>query len=128
MCVLTIVILLIAVGRRPRVTTPAEDRTIVEAAEGGVALRHAADLKQQLQLAASTTTIRRRLREAGLRSRVAAKKELLTPAHRAARLHFAQEYAEKGLDFWSRVVFSDEKTFRSSDQGRVRVWRRENTR
>ena len=112
----------------PRITTPEEDRRIVEAAAGDVALRNAKSLKQQLQLAASPTTIRRRLREAGLRSRVAAKMEALTEAHRAARLGFAERYANRGVNFWSQVIFTDEKTFRSSDQGPVRVWRRENTR
>ncbi|KAG0726921.1 hypothetical protein GWK47_035627 [Chionoecetes opilio] len=60
--------------------------------------------------------------------RVAAKKELLTDAHRTSRLAFAEQHANKGLDFWSQVIFCDEKTFRSSDHGRVRVWRRDNTR
>ncbi|KAG0728951.1 hypothetical protein GWK47_031366 [Chionoecetes opilio] len=46
-----------------------------------------------------------------------AKKELLTDAHRASRLAFAEQHANKGLDFWSQVIFCDEKTFRSSDHG-----------
>ncbi|KAG0728539.1 Transposable element Tcb1 transposase [Chionoecetes opilio] len=52
----------------------------------------------------------------------------LTDAHRASRLAFAEQHANKRLDFWSQVIFCDEKTFRSSDHGRVRVWRRDNTR
>ncbi|KAG0718363.1 putative low-specificity L-threonine aldolase 1 [Chionoecetes opilio] len=118
-------------ARRPRqrATTFEEDQRIIEAAtEGEHAITNAVHLRNTLGLDASVDTVRRRLHAANLHCRVAAKKELLTDAHRASRLAFAEQHANKGLDFWSQVIFCDEKTFRSSDHGRVRVWRRDNTR
>ena len=41
-------------------------------------------------------------------------KEKLTDVHRANRLLFAQQYVGEGLDYWSRVIFTDEKTFCST--------------
>ena len=82
----------------------------------------------QLQLQVSADTIRRRLHGAGIHHRIPAKKETLTNAHREGWLAFARQHVDKELDFWSRVVFTDEKTFRSSDHGRKHVWRMDNTR
>lgn len=101
---------------------------IVAVADGEEAITNAVDVRQHLQLDVSMTTIRRRLREAGIKCRVPAKKEFLTEAHRASRLEFARRYEDMDLAFWSKVVFADEKTFRSSDHGQLRVWRRDNTR
>ena len=49
----------------------------------------------------------------------------MTDAHRIARLNFAREH----LDFdWSNTVFCDEKTFKSSQHGRLQLWRYNSTR
>ena len=118
-------------ARRPRsrVTTPEEDRRIIQAADDEERpVTSAVKLREALQLDVSVDTIRRRLHEAHIHCRVPAKKEWLTEQHRQVRLQFALEHGEKDADFWSRVVFTDEKTFRSSDHGVLRVWRRNNTR
>ena len=112
----------------PRVTTPEEDRRIIEAADGEVPLTNAAKLKETLGLDASVCTIRRRLHEANIHCRKPARKERHTDQHRLGRLQFAREHLNEGEDFWAKVVFVDEKTFRSSDHGPLRVWRRDNTR
>jgi len=41
-------------------------------------------------------------------SHFAARKPLLTRRHRTLRLAFAQKYANKGQEFWSKVLFTDE--------------------
>ena len=98
------------------------------ATEGEHAITNAVQLRNSLGLDASVTTVRRRLHAADLHCCVAARKEFLTDAHHASRLAFAEQHANKGLDFWSRVIFCDKKSFRSSDHGKARVWRMDNTR
>ena len=73
----------------------------------------------------SLLTVRRALHSEGLHHRRPAKKPQLTESHKQARLRFARDY----LDFdWTSVIFSDEKTFQSSQKGRLHLWRRSNTR
>lgn len=70
-------------------------------------------------------TIRNYLHGTGLHYRHHAKKVVLTDAHKAARLNFARDY----LNFdWTNTIFSDEKSFRSSEHGRLTLWRYDNTR
>ncbi|KAJ3666129.1 hypothetical protein Zmor_001583 [Zophobas morio] len=76
----------------------------------------------------STKTARRRIRTAGIRNYVAARKVGLTPRHKELRLGFALEQFVHDNDFWNRIVFSDEKTFQSSPNCRLRVYRPRNTR
>ena len=54
------------------------------------------------------STLRRYLRKMGLVSRFAVRKPLLTRRHRALRLAFARKYVNKGREFWSKVLFTDE--------------------
>lgn len=73
----------------------------------------------------SLLTVRRALHAEGVHHRRPAKKPYLTPRHKQERLRFARDY----LDFnWENVIFSDEKTFLSSQKGRLHLWRRNNTR
>lgn len=114
---------------RRRATTLEEDQRIIEAAtQGERAIRNAVQLRNDLGIEVSMTTIRRRLHAADLHCRVAARKEVLSATHRASRLAFSMQHLNKGMDFWSRVIFCDEKTFRSSDHGKEHVWRMDNTR
>jgi hypothetical protein len=59
---------------------------------------------------------------------VAARKMTLTPRHKEVRVGFALQHLPQDDAFWSRVVFSDEKTFQSCPNGRIRVYRPRNTR
>lgn len=87
------------------------------------------DVRGALGLAnLSDSTVRRRLREAGLQSRIAAQKHLLTAANKAARLRFATEHCSWSESDWKCVVFSYESTFWSRWDHQKRVWRTENTR
>lgn len=112
---------------RSRVTTREEDQRIIQAAENNP-FTNARSIREELSLEVSDDTVRRRLHQAGIHHRVSAKKEYLTDAHRAARLAFAQQYVDKGMDFWERTIFTDEKSFSSSNHGKIHLWRRNNTR
>ncbi|KAI9556050.1 Transposable element Tcb1 transposase [Daphnia sinensis] len=59
-------------------------------------------------------TVRSRLFEAGLRARAPSVKNFLKEMHRVNRVKFATEHFHYNLDFWSKVIWSDEKTFISS--------------
>ena len=56
-------------------------------------------------------TVDRRLREAGLYGRVARHKRVYAAAEIRARLAFAEGYSRWTPEQWSRVLFSDEKSF-----------------
>jgi transposase len=73
----------------------------------------------------SEQTLRRRLREGGLSSRSPAIGPRLTAAHQRARLEFALQYVDWGVNEWRSLLFTDESRFspRSPD-GREKVWRR----
>lgn len=73
-------------------------------------------------------TARRRLQESGLRNYSAARAPFLTQIHKEARIGFSLEFMVNGMDFWNRVIFSDEKTFQSYYDGRMRVYRPQNMR
>jgi hypothetical protein len=68
------------------------------------------------------------LNESGLQSRIAAIKDILTPEHRAGRLHFARRYVDYPVEFWRWVLFTDEKSWSSAAHGQIRVRRHQNER
>ncbi|KAF9420832.1 hypothetical protein HW555_003018, partial [Spodoptera exigua] len=72
----------------------------------------------------SMQTIRNELHRAGVHHRRPAKKIIFTQEQKAARVRFAREYRD--FDF-TYAIFSDEKCFRSSQQGRRNLWRIDNT-
>ena len=112
---------------RPRLTTPGEDQRIVEYANDKP-FTNSIEAQNALQLNISAKTIRRRWHNAEIHHRTPAVKERLEERHIQGRLAFAQEYVDKDLDFWGRVIFSDEKTFSSTNHGKLHCWRRNNTR
>jgi len=59
----------------------------------------------------STRTIGRRLREVGLRARVAVQQIDITDAHAQQRLIFAELFAARPREFWDVTIYSDEKSF-----------------
>ena len=84
----------------------------------------ASEIREDLNIINVTNqTIRNVLHENGLRGRVPAEKDFLSEDHRRARLAFAEEHVNKDLNFWSKVIFTDEKNFVSSDHGRSVVYR-----
>ena len=75
----------------PRKTTVEEDRALVAACSANP-MQTATKLLVESGLGVSTTTVRRRLHEGGRHHHSPAVKEVLTAAHIAARLQFAQTY------------------------------------
>ena len=69
----------------------------------------AAEVSGESQDPVSRDTVRRRLAESKIVSRVAATKSLLTETHKGNRLLYAQEALDFPDDYWTSVKFSDEK-------------------
>lgn len=105
---------------RPRITNKDEDQALFRASCSNPFLT-AVDLRGNLKC--SIDTIRNRLKEKGLKCRIPARKPFLTQYHKQMRYVFAQSHLNWTLQDWSRVVFSDEKVFRSSSRGALRVYR-----
>lgn len=113
---------------RPRVTNAREDRILHRAAVRARFVT-ASNLRRDLRAAAnvniSEQTVRRRLHEFGLRSRVPAVRPRLTQAHKVARLDFCRRHERWTRQQWANVLFSDESRFSLvHNDGRMRVWRR----
>ncbi|KAH7968170.1 hypothetical protein HPB52_006421 [Rhipicephalus sanguineus] len=111
---------------RSRVTIEPEDAWIVSAAAEKPGLS-AQQIKNTLDLRASVTTVKRRLREAGLKSRIAAQKPLLRAQNKEKRLQFSRQHAQRSTEEWKEVVFTDECTFTTSCDQQARIWRPHNT-
>jgi transposase len=112
------------VGRRKgtglwRVSSPAQDAALVAEAQRNPFFS-ARDLKAATGFPGQKDAIISRLKAAGLRARHAAVKELLTDEHKLYRLAFAESNVDRK---WDRVIFTDESTFSSSNDGPVLVYR-----
>lgn len=59
----------------------------------------------------STTTVRRRLREANVKSYVIKKKPFISARNKEKRLKFARSYLTKPVEFWRNVLWTDESCF-----------------
>lgn len=107
-------------GRR-KVTSQEEDENLLNNLRQNP-FNTAIEAKEQSNFPASIKTARRRITNSELRNRCAANKIQLTNENRRARVNFARQFVhEEG--FWENVVFSDEKTFQSCHNGRIRVYR-----
>lgn len=113
---------------RPRNTNEREDRAIRRAATSAPTTSLASirrHLPPSRHPVVSRETIRRRLADAGIRSRRPLRRLPLTPHHRQCRLDFCRPRASWSVTDWRRVIFSDESRFSlSADDHRTRVWRR----
>lgn len=69
------------------------------------------NIVEQLKLNISSRTVRRRLKEAGLKSYVARRKPHISKVNKKKRLAFAKKYINKPLSFWKQVIWSDESKF-----------------
>lgn len=84
--------------------------------------------RQDTNFPGSVRTARRRIKRAGLKNYAAAKKPYLTDVNKRNRLQFANQFLNQDEEFWSSVVFSDEKRFQSCSDGKIRVYRPVNSR
>lgn len=95
---------------RPRATTTEEDENIAITARLE-RFTSARQVCRQLDLGVHPRTVDRRLQEAGLLGRVAQHKRAYGALEVRARLSFADGYKSWTPDQWSRVLYSDEKSF-----------------
>ena len=73
----------------------------------------------------SPSTVRPKLKQAGLKAVVKTKRPLLSAKHRKARLDFAHAHKDWTLDDWKRVVWSDEtKINRLGSDGCKWAWKK----
>jgi Transposase/DDE superfamily endonuclease len=110
---------------RPRKTSISDDRYIVHTAELETRVP-LTELRQDVGLNLCEQTIRRRLREAGIRKWKAVKRALLTQRHAINRLKWAREHRHWTVDDWRKVAWSDECAVqKDSDPIQLRVFRRQ---
>lgn len=111
-------------GRRRATETETDDQLYAASVENP--FKTAVDLKREFQLSCHVDTIRNRLKEKGLKSYIPARKPFLNQEHRQKRNAFAFSHLHWSTEAWHRVVFTDEKVFRSSSRGALRVYRPKN--
>jgi len=107
---------------RPRITTKAQDKRIIAAAETNTRVPFAS-LQNIINVPASTSTIRRRLHEDLIRKWRAVKRPLLRKEHAKKRLEWALKYQPYTREDWAKIAWSDESAstslgFSSSNSGR----------
>lgn len=105
-------------------TTAQQDEEIIQEVRQNPFIT-AIQIRENMNLDVSDSVIRNRLKTAGYNPRKPAKKPALTPRHAEERLLYCRRNLDRD---WSRVVFSDEKTFSSSTDVRTHVWRLSGTR
>jgi transposase len=105
---------------RPRKTTRDQDLDIVIAANADP-FRTRLEIKRASRVNLHVKTISKRLKENGIFCRVSRIKESLSAGHRAARMHFSQNFAN--FNEWHNTVFVDEATFQTGHAVQTLVWR-----
>lgn len=107
---------------RPRVTDSIKDEEIYQTSLKNPFLT-AVDIRRDIAPTCSVDTVRNRLKQQGLKSCKAARKPFITEEHCQNRFAFANSYLHWSSQEWQRVIFSDEKIFRSNSNGILRVYR-----
>ncbi|KAJ8959948.1 hypothetical protein NQ318_009380 [Aromia moschata] len=108
-----------------KVSTENEDNALVEFINHNP-FETAVKAREETLFPGSLRTTQRRLKQCGFKNCVAAHKMFLTEEHKQG-VQFANEFLQ-GNEFWNNVMFSDEKTFQSSKNERLHVYRSRNTR
>lgn len=99
---------------RPRVTTKREDSLLVLNSKKNrkkPATVLTSELNDSRDSNVSLTTVKRRLRSAGLFGRIAAKKPYLKPINQLKRLKWAKAHKDWTKEQWKKVLFTDESKF-----------------
>lgn len=112
---------------RPRITTANNDLELTNFLRENP-FDTVVSARQETFFPASLKTARRRVRETELRNRCATNKIFLTDENKLQRVLFAQQYINEPANIWDNVVFSDEKTFQSCNNGHIRTYRPSGTR
>lgn len=99
---------------RPRKTTKKDDKFIVLSSARNrrlTAPEITANFNKTAEKTVSMSTISRRLNDAGLGGRVAAKKPLLRQVNKKKRLKWAREHRKWTIADWKKVLWTDESKF-----------------
>lgn len=81
------------------------------------------EIKSELKLPCSESTISRYLKDNDLKCYVQRKKLLLNADHKLKRMAYALTYCDLPAEFWSTVIFTDEKGVQNYSNGRALVRR-----
>ena len=112
---------------RPRATDAVDDRYLTISVRRNPfhsARRIQNEFRQATHITISTQTVRNRLREVGLHSRVPRVVPRMTPEHRRRRREWARRHSRWNVAQWSNVLFTDESRFTvDHSDGGLRVWR-----
>lgn len=92
-----------------RKTTEYQDRILTRTAKANDDQAYR-DIIYMSGINVSRNTLRRRLKEIGLYSRIRRQKPVLKPSHKAARLRWARKYQHWTVEDWKRVIWSDESS------------------
>ncbi|KAI4455483.1 transposable element-related [Holotrichia oblita] len=110
---------------RPRISNQQQDEVLLDYLRENP-FRTARDAVYHTNFPGSWSTACRRINNSELKNYTSAKKELLAVENKQSRMLFSLNYIYRGQNFWESVVFSDEKIFQSSHDGRVNVYRSRN--
>ena len=94
---------------RKRKTTEHEDRILTRVAKANDDKAYH-DIIYMFSIKVSRKTLRHRLKEIDLYSRIRRQKPLLKPSHKAARLRWARKYQHWTVEDWKKVIWSDESS------------------
>jgi len=117
-----------SLGGRPSKLSPTNIRhaqRLISSGKADTAVDVAKVLSNVTNQPLSAQTVRRGLKEAGLKPVVKKKKPFLSKRHRKARMDFALAHQHWTVEDWKKVVWSDEtKINRLGSDGRKWVWKK----
>lgn len=113
---------------RPTKISPQSERSILRVIRQNPDA-YSDELKEHIApvVEVSARTVRRFLKKHNLNSRCKRRVPLLTKKQIVTRLRFARKYRDAPLEFWHRVLWSDESKLASFAMPRMRVWRKPGT-
>jgi len=115
-------------GGRPTKLSATDKRRLLRKITSGKAdnaVQLTRELRDVSNINISAQTVRRALKEAGLKAATKKKKPRLLPRHVRQRLDFATKYQHWTVEDWKRVIWSDEtKINRLGSDGREWVWKK----
>jgi transposase len=103
---------------RPRITSEQHDRQLIEASQTYNRLPFA-ELPAVINSNISASTVRRRLKENGIRRWRALKRPWLTDQHAEKRLKWARAHRHWKREHWRKICFSDECSIEKDKDPRV---------
>lgn len=118
-------------GRRPGRPNKFSDRTkrrmkqLIEGSRRRSAASIAEEISHSLNVTVSAQTVRNILHEDGFKGCIPRRKPLLKTSHKKKRCEFANNHKDKDMQFWDKILWSDEtKINLFGSDGVKRVWRR----